>query len=461
VLGIVVVAGGACTWRGSRYLVVTTATDGRDADVDDGVCEVTPGEHDCSLRAAIDETNHSPGTHDRIWIANGIDPILTIAGTEEDANATGDLDVLGSVTIHGRGAVVDANRLDRVLDHHTGELAIDRLAVTGGELSGEGFRDEIFGPILVPGNGGVGPGGGIRSAGALSMTNSTISDNRNLNLRLGGLSARGAGLSVTTGPVRLDRVAIEANVIDGGSGGYGAGLDAQDVGDLTITESTIRGNRLLGWDGGFIAFGGGVSAERSVVRVDRSTITSNVAIVADAAGSGAGVRVEDTDLTIVRSTLSANDAGIDLRPIDEVFAVGGVLTIISSTIVGDAEVALYATDATTATIGSSAIIGRCSGPIVSGGWNVTAPADPSLTACPLADPTDLAAPDLVLGSLADNGGPTPTHLPGPASPLVDRIPIGSSGSCDQRTIDQRGARVPAGAGCDVGAVEVRARDRTP
>ncbi|MCC5951401.1 MAG: CSLREA domain-containing protein [Acidimicrobiia bacterium] len=38
-------------------LTVTTETDGDDAEPGDGVCEMTPGLGDCSLRAAIDEAN--------------------------------------------------------------------------------------------------------------------------------------------------------------------------------------------------------------------------------------------------------------------------------------------------------------------------------------------------------------------------------------------------------------------
>lgn len=50
--------------------------------------------------------------------------------------------------------------------------------------------------------------------------------------------------------------------------------------------------------------------------------------------------------------------------------------------------------------------------------------------------------------LADNGGPTPTHLPLPDSPAVDSIP---SALCTAS--DQRGRPRPAGSACDAGAVE--------
>jgi hypothetical protein len=77
----------------------------------------------------------------------------------------------------------------------------------------------------------------------------------------------------------------------------------------------------------------------------------------------------------------------------------------------------------------------------------------------IAGPGDISFPDascggLVadprLGSLAGNGGPTKTLMPGPGSPAIDLIPFGPgcTGS------DQRGTPRPQGPGCDSGAVEV-------
>lgn len=56
--------------------------------------------------------------------------------------------------------------------------------------------------------------------------------------------------------------------------------------------------------------------------------------------------------------------------------------------------------------------------------------------------------DLLLGPLADNGGPTLTHLPLEDSPAID------DGECvTGLTADQRGRPRPQGATCDIGAVE--------
>lgn len=65
-------------------------------------------------------------------------------------------------------------------------------------------------------------------------------------------------------------------------------------------------------------------------------------------------------------------------------------------------------------------------------------------------PGDLPACDALLGPLADNFGPTLTHLPAPASPLAN---AGDNASCPLE--DQRGflRNVGPANGCDIGSVE--------
>src|SRR5690606_28694774 len=99
-------------------LIVNTALDGDDADHDDGVCEMTAGEGDCSMRAAVSEAKARHGS-DVIAIADGIDPVLSVEGSGEDFNASGDLDVFDALVIEGRGATVDAGALDRAMQTHS------------------------------------------------------------------------------------------------------------------------------------------------------------------------------------------------------------------------------------------------------------------------------------------------------------------------------------------------------
>jgi hypothetical protein len=57
-----------------------------------------------------------------------------------------------------------------------------------------------------------------------------------------------------------------------------------------------------------------------------------------------------------------------------------------------------------------------------------------------------------LGALADNGGPTRTHLPATNSPLIDKVTTANCGVAGG--VDQRGVARPAGPACDIGAVEL-------
>ena len=64
----------------------------------------------------------------------------------------------------------------------------------------------------------------------------------------------------------------------------------------------------------------------------------------------------------------------------------------------------------------------------------------------------MAAGNVLLGPLADNGGPTPTHLPQTGSAAIN---AGSNSVCT--VLDQRGYVRIDGA-CDSGAVEAGALD---
>ncbi|XAH25348.1 choice-of-anchor U domain-containing protein [Xylophilus sp. GW821-FHT01B05] len=84
------------------------------------------------------------------------------------------------------------------------------------------------------------------------------------------------------------------------------------------------------------------------------------------------------------------------------------------------------------TFNNSLIQGGCASGGSSGGGGTCS--DPPLTADPL------------LGSLQNNGGPTPTMLPAANSPVID-----AGGACTGS--DQRGVARPQGSACDLGAVE--------
>jgi hypothetical protein len=99
-------------------------------------------------------------------------------------------------------------------------------------------------------------------------------------------------------------------------------------------------------------------------------------------------------------------------------------------------------------VGSGALCTGVTDQFASGGFNIA-----SDGTCRLDAATDLPSTDPLLGPLADNGGPTQSHLPGPTSPAIDAVPSGTTGLCPGLGTDQRGVARPAGAACDIGAVE--------
>src|SRR6266545_4352480 len=79
---------------------VDYSLDGLDATAGDGVCATTEGY--CTLRAAVQESNALPG-RDAITLPSGRYD-LSIPGSDEDAAATGDLDITDDLEIRGAGA---------------------------------------------------------------------------------------------------------------------------------------------------------------------------------------------------------------------------------------------------------------------------------------------------------------------------------------------------------------------
>src|SRR5207247_1214399 len=80
--------------------IVNSTADEPDSAPGDGVCATAAGF--CTLRAAVMETNSLPGA-DTVSIPAGTYR-LTRNGGDEDAAATGDLDILDALTIQGAGS---------------------------------------------------------------------------------------------------------------------------------------------------------------------------------------------------------------------------------------------------------------------------------------------------------------------------------------------------------------------
>src|SRR5690348_5855386 len=100
----------------------------------------------CSLREAVLSANQDVSVGGCI-AGGGADTIVLRAGTytlaipggDEDLGYTGDLDATGPLKIVSRvdGTVIDADRVDRVLDVHPGAVVtVDHLALVDGDAPG-------------------------------------------------------------------------------------------------------------------------------------------------------------------------------------------------------------------------------------------------------------------------------------------------------------------------------------
>jgi len=459
-------------------LRVDTAADGRDLVPGDGVCATVAG--GCSLRAAIDETNAWHGT-DEITVASGIDPVLSIPGADEDANATGDLDITDTVIIHGNGRSLDAAHLDRAIDIVDGVRSeVHDLEIHGGSTSGDGggvrsqpagginpatrlvglyVHDNVAtrgGGIAVPGSSAiassditdndasVGGGGGVMSSGTLTIDTTTIA--RNTGGRGGGVL-----LPTSSGSIRVTLSQITDNHATKGEGGgvsvgIGEGL-IPTSGTFVADRSEISGNTVSG--GAIGQYGGGVFQNGGSVSLLQSTVATNSTGTSVTVSHGGGVAVLTGTTEIDSSTVSSNSSGADAGGVWISQSVGvSTVTITRSTIAANTAPQSSAIEGT-ATVAATAIAGigapACHGAITSGGFSMANDASCGLP---------VGTVDLGLGLLGANGGTTRTHLPSVGSPLVDVIPPGTPLYCDDTVLaDQRGIARLIGEGCDIGSVE--------
>ena len=194
---------------------VDSTADATDVALGNGKCATAEGT--CTLRAAVQETNALAGP-DSVTLPGGT-YVLSISGLDEDDAATGDLDVLGDLTLAGAAATfttISGGGRDRVFDiFGTGSLTADHLIIESGSASGTG-------PV----------GGGIRSRGRLTMSFAVLRGNTARNGDGGGLA------NLSGGRAELTNVTLGANLADQRGGGI-----ANDVGaQLRLVNVTLSGN---------------------------------------------------------------------------------------------------------------------------------------------------------------------------------------------------------------------------
>ncbi|MFQ5665490.1 MAG: choice-of-anchor Q domain-containing protein [Candidatus Binatia bacterium] len=187
---LVLLIGLAPATRAATF-VVDSPADAADAVPGDGLCATETGA--CALRAAIQEANAFPDA-DRVELLPAT-YTLSIPGTNEDAAASGDLDILSDLTLTGSGTgmvIIDGGGLDRVLDILApANVVISQITVQNGNAAGTA-------------------GGGIRNTGTLALTALTIR---------GNTATDGGGIAnVAAGSVQLTNVTLSSNTAARGGG---------------------------------------------------------------------------------------------------------------------------------------------------------------------------------------------------------------------------------------------------
>ncbi|MCU0258668.1 MAG: CSLREA domain-containing protein [Solirubrobacteraceae bacterium] len=246
----------------------------------------------------------------------------------------------------------------------------------------------------------------------------------------------GYGVRVVAADALLEDVAIRENsfVLAGGAS-IGAGLRVEAGANVTVRRSSITGNSVTS-TGGSLARGGGIlTAAGSTLAVSATTIAGNVvesqtgSSLAQAYGGGISA---DGAVTLRHVTLSGN------RATGAGGAAGGNLHVGGSG---------------SATVADSIIAGgigpfgpNCGGTAPTAqGRNIDSGSGCGFGAGHLSNT------DPQLEPLGNAGGPTDSTTLKATSPARD-----AALACPDGGLDQRGSGLPAGPGCDIGAIELGA-----
>ncbi|MBI3851466.1 MAG: CSLREA domain-containing protein [Verrucomicrobia bacterium] len=354
-----------------------------------------------SLRQAIADA--APG--DTIDFATNVTGTITLT--------SGELVVTNDLTISGPGATnltVSGNFTSRVLLTTNGSIAISGVTIANGYLPP---NDDYLDPNF--------RGAGIYNATTLVISNCVVSGNTNLARNFGG------GIC--------------------------------NIGALTVIRSTIAKNHAV--------WGGGIQNDPTVGGSGTLKLIGS-AVVQNTASQGGGISGGGI-CAVTNATVSENSAS---------FLIGGIfqsaaLYLHNSTVCSNHSpttapypAGIWLTDGGTAVVANSIIAGNGEptfdfrGPLVSHDFNLIG--DTNGVTITGVTTHNIYGQDPLLGPLADNGGPTPTHALLPGSPAIDH---GSSGGL---ATDQRGQPRPfnfpayfdADDASDIGAYELQERAQT-
>ncbi len=383
---------------------------------------------------------------------------LTIAIGDDGGGIRFDSDgtlTINSSTVSGNSTTTGFSSAGGGIYTSSGAVTLTDSTVSGNSSGGDGGGIFTFSGTVtlisstVSGNSSGGDGGGIRTfTGDVVLTDSTVSGNSST-----GSSADGGGIFTASGNVTLT-----GSTVSGNSSGDASGGIFTSSGTVTLTSSTVSGNS----NGGGI--GGGIRTFDGDVALTDSIVSGN-----SSGEAGGGISTSFGDVVLTGSTISGNSTTGSSANGGGIFTATGNVTLTSSTVTGNSAVGagggVYVFNAAgnpMLTITNSIVAGNTAG---GAGPDLVPDPDSTLNVnfSLIGDTTDSGITAgtgsgnildelALLGSLANNGGPTLTHALLAGSPAID---AGDPGFTSPPNFDQRGAPFVRGVGAriDMGAYE--------
>lgn len=340
---------------------------------------------------------------------------LTITGCAITGNSAAGFSLTASGYGQGGGLHLADGRIviiDTLISNNSSTGEPSTIADGGGIITTTAVESLRIDNCVMDGNSSQDNGGGMYfsnlAGAAVEISDSTISNNS--AIEGGGICLIGDGagalLTVTGCGISGNQVASGAVAVAGG--GVFASANSESVVNAYLINSTIAGNRAA-TTASKNAYGGGIYAQTNGggaigLNLLNTTVAANEATSTTTSyGRGGGLYLANGTVTIANSVAASNTISSNPSSYGPDIFKGAAATIAA------ASCNLVAT-----TGGNHGIIDGVDGNIVGS--------------------------DAMLGPLRDNGGPTDTMAPGPASPALRKIPRGASAPYynDSPETDQRG-----------------------
>ncbi len=336
-----------------------------------------------------------------------------------------------------------------------GSLAVSGTTFVSNNITGGSAGSKAGGP-------GPGQGGAIYSHGPLQVSTCTFSQNSATGGDNGTTAANGEGGAIYSGAAAtLSQSWFSSNSVSGGAAyanftsalasGVGRGGAVFNTNSLAIVACTFSDNSAEGQPGGPFstngdyyapssAFGGAIFNTGSCA-ITNATLFANLAlggltintngINTDGANAfGGGIYNAGGTVVSVNNTFAQNDAEGGTGLTNGTGFGGGIYSTTNTTLVN-----------TILTNGPSS--SNCFGVLIDAGHNLSSDAS-----CNFTNTGSLNNTDPLVGSLANNGGPTLTAELLAGSPAID-----AGDTAAAPPTDQRGIVRPVGPAADIGAFE--------